>query len=239
MRIRAATVLLASMGALCAAQEVLYIDLTSVPQRTELRRPTAPPPKCNNEGQCTVAGSSVGGGVGDGAEDYRDPRALRVSVTSLDSIEYSKNTPVEVEFKLENAGTVPLEVPVSPHLSDLQPADAAEKFDYQSLSLLLQHNLTKALVLYGDPAHPGTLLLLKPGEWIRVRGRTEFTMSDKQWTEAYAAGEKWVIGEFWLRRVTFVPQPGGSFTNVENLYPRHLAGPAIMVRFQPTHRGAE
>ena len=62
--------------ALLHAQEVKYIDLTFVQQRTELRHPPAPPPECE-DGKCL--GEGIGGAsVRDGAADQRDSHALGV-----------------------------------------------------------------------------------------------------------------------------------------------------------------
>lgn len=227
---------LVALAPAVAAQEVAYIDLTGGAQRIQLRHPPAPPPKCDDQGTC-VGGGLGGGSVSCGAEDRRDPRALRVSITWLNSIAYVRTDQLEIEFKLENVGSVPLAIPVSPHLADLQPSDANQKFEYYSLSLVVVGNLTKPLALYGNAQHTGSLLTLNPGEWIRVRGTTAFTMTDAQWDEASERGDKYITATFWLRRVSFVPQPGGYFSHNANLYPRHLPGPEVLVRFLPPPKG--
>jgi hypothetical protein len=43
--------------------------------------------------------------------------------------------PFEIEFKVLNTGTVPLELPVSPHLADMQPSDASAAFTYMNIAL--------------------------------------------------------------------------------------------------------
>lgn len=215
-----------------AAQEVAYIDLTGSAQRIQLRHPPAPPPKCNDQGTC-VGGGLGGGSVSDGAEDWRDPRALRASITWLNSIAYSRTDQLEIEFKIENVGSVSLTIPVSPHLADLQPTDANQKFEYHSLSLVVVGNLTKPLVLYGNAEHTGSLVTLNPGEWIRVRGTTVFTMTDAQWDKASESGDTYITATFWLRRESVALLPGGYFIHATNMYPRHLSGPEVLVRFVP------
>src|SRR5438046_5302597 len=68
--------LLFALPCLLRAQEIKYIDITSVQQRTELRHPPVPSPDCK-DGNC-VGGGIGGASVGDGAPDQRDPRALGV-----------------------------------------------------------------------------------------------------------------------------------------------------------------
>ena len=103
------------------AQEVKYIDISNVRQRTELRYPPAPASECK-EG--TVCGRMYGSsGVGDGAPDRRDPHALGIYLLRVTPTEIDLAEPLQVEFKILNTGTVPIDIPVSPHLSDLQPND--------------------------------------------------------------------------------------------------------------------
>ncbi len=57
---------------------------------------------------------------------------LRVTPTDI-------NQPLQVEFKILNTGTAPIEIPVSPHLSDLQPDDESVAFSYFSKLLRRDH----------------------------------------------------------------------------------------------------
>src|SRR2546426_9748689 len=71
---RTLPLLLIACSARLKAQEVKYIDLSVVAQRTELRHPPALPSDSKD-------GTGVGGGYGgasvvDGAPDWRGPRAL-------------------------------------------------------------------------------------------------------------------------------------------------------------------
>jgi len=164
------------------AQEVGYIDLTSVRQRTDLRHPPAlPPSDCKAGMTCTGPGWG-GGSVTDGAPDYRDPHALTVQILSVVPDRIDPVQPIEVEFRVLNSGRVPLELPVSPHVSDLQPPDESRSFNYMSLALAVNMIVGDAQMqpiangpsfveLYGSREDPRTMLMLNPGEWIRVRAK--------------------------------------------------------------------
>jgi len=83
--------------------------------------------------------------------------------------------------------------------------------------------------LYGSADHEGTIWGLKPGEWITVRANVKLL----SWPSELVATD--FRGEFWLRRNTFYPHPGGGFTQMENLYP-NVTLPEISVH--PLHPAA-
>ena len=118
------------------AQEIKYIDLSAVQQRTELRHPPASPATCEDGTSC-VGGGSGGVSVVDGAPDQRDPHALGVYLMRVTPTDINPFEPFEAEFKVLNTGQVSLELPVSPYLSDLQPGDESLDFHYLSLSLVV------------------------------------------------------------------------------------------------------
>src|SRR6059058_6393130 len=99
--------LLFSLPCLLRAQEIKYIDITSVQQRTELRHPPAPSPDCK-DGNC-VGGGIGGASAGDGAPDQRDPRALGVYLLQVTPREIRASEPFEAEFRIVNTGRVPIE----------------------------------------------------------------------------------------------------------------------------------
>jgi hypothetical protein len=219
---------------LLTGQEIKVIDLTGIQQRTELRHPPAPPPNCNESAPC-VAGGYGGGSVGDGAPDRRDPRALGVYLLRVTPTDITYPEPFEAEFRVLNTGLAPLEIPVSPHLSDLQPSDESLPFSYFSLALGVQVGgqdpQGRDLVgygfieLYGSPRNDGTMLELRPGQWISVKAKVKLRGG---WPlESVSARFR---GQFWLRRNTFHPHPGGSSTDIENLYPNASPSPWIPVR---------
>jgi hypothetical protein len=227
-------ILLACPG-LLQAQGMKFIDLTNISQRTELRHPPAPPPECE-KANC-ISGGSVGGSVVDGAPDWRDPRALDVSLLRISPTDIDPAKPFEVEFEARNTGTVAMDIPVSPHLSDLQPIDESVPFSYFSLQLVvagegeLQGSKVSSsgfVELYGAADHPESMMVLKPGEWIRVRANVKLF---------YCPAESITMlfrGNFGLRKNTFKPSPGGEFTEVRNLYPNITPTPPITVHLLRT-----
>jgi hypothetical protein len=208
--------------ALLCAQEVRYIDLTVTPQRTELRHP--PPPDCDH-GQCHGEG---GGSIGDGAPDIHDPHALGVYLLRVTPAEINAAESFEAEFKVFNSGIVPIALPVSPHLSDLQPGNDSIEFNYLSLALVV-HNAPAHMPvlafaqLYGSMEYPDTILLLQPGEWIRVKANLKLEAQPPQPFTAL------LRGDFWLRRNIYRPKAGGQFTETQNLYPNSTPTPPIEV----------
>jgi hypothetical protein len=210
------------------AQEIKYIDLR-VPQREELRHPQAPQPDCE-AGKSCVGGGYGGVGIGDGTPDRRDPQALGVYLLRVTPTDIDPTKPFEAEFRVLNTGAAPIQVPVSPHLSDLQPSDESAAFTYFSLALVVQVEGPQRgtpsvgfVQLYGTTDHEGTMLVLRPGEWIRVRAMVAL----RNWPELTSTR---VQGEFWLRRNTFQPHRGGGFTTIENLYPNATPTPWIDIR---------
>lgn len=162
-----AIALLLGFPAILQAPEVKYIDLSTVEQRTELRYPAPPPPECDG-GKCH--GEVWGGGsISDGAPDIRDPHALGVYLLSVSPTDLRSDDPFDAEFKVLNTGRASVELPISPHLSDLQPEDAAAAFSYFSLALAvrLEDESTGTYIppvgyaqLYGAADHKDTMLVL-------------------------------------------------------------------------------
>jgi hypothetical protein len=213
------------------AQEAKYIDLSDISQRTTLRHPPSPPSKCDGPRPCGVGGGGGGGGVADGAPDIRDPHALGIYLESVSPTEITSDEPFEVEFKVLNTGSVPITLPVSPHLSDLQPEDDSAPFKYSSLALVVrvdgEHPSCVPCVayaqLYGRHDKTETLVTLRPNEWIRVKAKLSIQQP--------VVGAAQLRGEFWLRSNTFTPREGGGFTMMVNLYPNLTTTPAVQVQF--------
>lgn len=141
-----------------------------------------------------------------------------------------------MEFRILNTGLLPIEVPIFPNLSDLQPSYATKPFNYLSLALLveLKEGPEQAtgwlgwLELYGATDHDDTIVTLRPGQWVRVKAKIKLF----GWPSKALLG--WLRGDFWLRTNVFTPREGGGFTEVTNLYPNHSSFPAIEVQFTPT-----
>lgn len=183
------------------SQQVKFIDLTSITQRVQLRFPPALPAKNG------IGGGVGGGSIADCGLDARDPRSLTVTVQNVIVRNVDPKRPFEIEFKVLNTGLVPLRLPVSPHLSDLQPEDASAVFTYTSLALSVSpaedQSSTGYVELYGNEDRPDTLITLKPGEWLRVEANVDFSL------KLPPVGTINLVPGYWLHHVTFHPHPGG------------------------------
>ncbi len=161
----------------CLAQEVGFLDLTQIRPRENLRHPTVqtgqpPGPRgVNNENIECGPPTQMG--------------ALQTSLVSLDRSSYQPGDQPIFEVQIENVGAVAVQLPFSPNLSDLQPADAAQKFSYSSLLVQLWFGGAMwkttgggSFYLFGDDNHPGTMLTLHPGEWVRIIGRGKIRLPE-------------------------------------------------------------
>jgi hypothetical protein len=98
-------------------------------------------------------------------------------------------------------------VPVSPHLSDLQPPGEPREFQYLNLALLVRltstgpmHALGVGWVeMYGSAYRRETIVSLKPGQWVRVDAKVKLHTWPSHPSEAQ------LRGDFWLRNKTFKP----------------------------------
>jgi len=164
----------------CVAQEVSFVDLTQVVPRTEFRHLA---PQDAGPGQVRAAS----GEFRDCSHPASDAPALRTTLVWLDRSEYQVGDEEKFAVQIENVGSVPMAIPFSPHVADLQPADAGQKFKYSTLIVVLwlggeswseSQSSGSALALYGEDDHPDTMLTLHPGEWVQVIGKGKFTLSD-------------------------------------------------------------
>jgi hypothetical protein len=230
---RVALIIGLTFSVLTCAQEVKFVDLSGIEQRTTLRHPPAET-HCSSDGSC-VGGGIGGGSVGDGAPDRRDPHALGISLDRVSPTDITLD-PFEADFRVINTGIVPIEIPVSPHLSDLQPPDETKAFTYPSLSLVI--NLDGIgpeqalgigwIELYGSTDYKDSIVRLQPGQWVRVKSKVKLhTWPSKPVIAKFTA-------DFWLRENVFTPVEGGGFTRSINQYPNRTSFPAITVRFAPT-----
>ncbi len=160
----------------CCAQEVASLDLTKIAQRLDLRRPKA-------TSQLTSGDSGAG-------QTIHCPHSktkvgeLRTSLRSLDRTSYQLEDEPIFEVQVENAGSTSIRIPFSPHLADLQPHDPAKNFPYSDLRITLwiaaedgewSTNTGGSVSLYGDDDHAGTMVSLKPGQWVRIVGTGKFS----------------------------------------------------------------
>ena len=159
----------------CRAQQAASIDLTQVEQRVDLRRPPA------REGD-PAGHRGIIEPVNSCYPVPKDAPAVQTTLVWVDQDQYAAGDDIKFEVRILNTGSVPLKLPFSPHLADLQPADPARKFAYSELgvglelSSVLPHvSFTSnvgggGVTLYGHESHPGTMLTLQPGEWVQIIG---------------------------------------------------------------------
>ncbi len=231
--------LLLACSAFLQAQEIKFIDLSRVQQRTSLRFPPAQQPDCAPNQGC-VGGGYGGGSVVDGAPAPRDPRALGAAIDSVVPTDITLD-PFDVEFRILNTGLVPIDLPVSPQLTDLQPANEWQAFKYLSLALEARLSATSPvqalglgyIELYGSAEHEDTIVTLKPGQWIRVKGKLKL----HTWPAQPVEGQ--LRGDFWIHENSYQPHEGGASTQAVNEYPNHTELPSVAVRFSPTHSASK
>ncbi len=220
---------------LLKAQEIKYIDIFNISPRRELRHPPAPQADCGGGKNCLGGGEGIFS-VGDGAPDHRDPHALGIYLLRVTPTEINPAEAFQVEFKILNTGTAPIELPVSLHLADLQPSDESVAFNYFSFALVVRGegepqgprvDSVGFVELFGSPDHPESMMVLRPGEWIRVSANVKLLTWPSQPVSAR------LRGEFWLRKTTFHPRPGGEYIETHNLYPNNTPTPSVAVRLLP------
>ena|SRR6516225_1237473 len=154
-------------GSICSAQEVASLDLTEVNARVDLRRPAA-----TSDMPARYSGARSTGPCG----SAHKTGTLHTSLVSLDRADYQVGDEARFEVTIQNTGSEPTQIPLSPHLADLQPSDPAEKFTYFKLEIALwiaggdrwSTSTGGGATLYGADNRANTLLTLKPGEWVRV-----------------------------------------------------------------------
>jgi hypothetical protein len=168
------------------AQEVRYLDLSGVEQPTD-RRPY---------------GSRIENFSCGGTERLFAHRA-KVSLEWIQTADIYPHEHLGMEVRVENVGPSSISVPIHPNLTDLQPGDPATRFEYYSLRLPLETTVPGSgllvgwLELYGSSSRPDTLLILRPGESIRVRGEIVVQRSYERVQIAT------VRTDFWLSKNVF------------------------------------
>jgi len=92
--------------------------------------------------------------VVDAAPERPDRGALAIYLLRVSPTEIDPREPFEAEFKIVNARPVSIELPVSPHLSDLQPSDESLDFHYFSLTLFARIQPEASVVPEWRPSSP-------------------------------------------------------------------------------------
>lgn len=188
------------------AQEVGWLDLTDLHPRERIRTPHA---------------LSVGCGGGEGFE----PRfTTSVTLTYLDKTSYSVGEEVTYEVKIQNTGKEPMEIPWTPHLGDLEPADSSQSYTYLDAAISLdftEPNSNRRFSIYansyGSPEMAGTTRKLLPGESVFVRARRELQTYEEWWQTTIRESSPLnvrVSANLMLNKVTYNPgEKSGAATD--------------------------
>jgi hypothetical protein len=169
---------MAALVSICPAQEVASVDLTKLEARVDLRRPkeTSDMTGARSGAQSTIHCPDSTQNAGE----------LDTSLVSLDRTQYRAGDLPKLEVMLQNTGSVPIRIPSSPNLADLQPKDPAKQFAYYELQIALwiaaderwSTNTGGYAALYGNDDHTNTMLTLEPGQWIRVFAKGNLRLND-------------------------------------------------------------
>ena len=164
----------------CTAQEVAVVDLTKVGAKADsLRRPKATSPARGGYGSSGYTYSCQ--------DDRHSAGALKTTLVSLDNSRYQLGDEPIIEVTIENTGSTAIRIPVSPHISDLQPKDPAQKFAYYELRIALwiaggerwAKDTGENAGLVGSDDHADTTITLNPGEWLRVVAKGHLALDDE------------------------------------------------------------
>jgi hypothetical protein len=186
------------------AQEVGYIDLTDTIFRDRSRPPLTGRAACSDRPLTTQESQSE----------------VTVTVVWLDKLRYRIGEEATFEIKVLNSGKEPILVPWTPHLGDLEPADARSSYEYRVGSIMLnfkdpkdsQFNISEPL--YGSANVPGSLRELAPGQWFTVKGRKKVGLYEESWVRKEFGDSKFVVakvrGLYIQRNEAYSPEGGGS-----------------------------
>ena len=179
------------------AQEIGWLDLTDLHPRDRIRTPHA------GSGEC-------GGGAG-----FEPTLSASITLTHLDKPSYSAGEEVTYEVKIQNTGKEPIEIPWTPHLGDLEPADSSQSYAYLHAAISLDfaepvsnRSLSIYANSYGASNVAGTTRQLLPGELVFVRARQELDIYEEWWqskiVESSPLNVK-VSANLMLNKVTYSP----------------------------------
>jgi uncharacterized repeat protein (TIGR01451 family) len=151
-------------------QEIGWLDLTDLHPRERIRSPHA-----------------VGGECG-GSASFDSSPSVDVTLMYLDKTSYSLGEEVTYEVKIQNTGKVPIEIPWTVHLGDLEPADPSEAYTYLHATVSLdfvEADSNRSFSIYansyGAANIAGTTRKLLPGESAFVRARQKLDSYEEWW----------------------------------------------------------
>jgi hypothetical protein len=215
---------------LLTAQQSKFIDLSNVEQRTSLRVPLSEEPNCTPQPCVVDRAASV-------AACTTPVSSLQVVLERVTPANITLE-PFDAEFRVLNSGTTPVEIPVSPDLTSLQPPGPLQDFDYVSIGLRVLLDAVGprqafglgGVELYGSASHPGTLLVLEPGHWIRVKAKVRLHTWPSQPVDVR------LRGDFWMHKNVFRPEENGGVIASLDLCPNRTILPdSVEAHFSPVH----
>ena len=152
------------------AQESGWLDLTDLHPRERIRSPHG-------------AGGECGGCTG------LDPTLeSTITLVSLDKSSYSMGEEITFEVKVQNTGREAIEIPWTPHLGDLEPAESSRPYTYLHAAISLnftEPDSNRSFSIYansyGSSDVAGTSRKVLPGQWIFVRARRKLEAYEEWW----------------------------------------------------------
>lgn len=179
------------------AQEIGWLDLTDPHPHDRIRAPRPGSSEC---------------GVGTGFEPSIE---TSITLVNLDKTLYSLGDEVTYEVKIQNTGKEPVEIPWTPHLGDLEPAEPSQSYTYLHAAISLaftEPNANRSFSIYansyGSSDVAGTTRKLLPGEWVFVRARQIVECYEEWWPNRIRDSSPLnvkVAANLMLSRVTFSP----------------------------------
>jgi hypothetical protein len=185
------------MASTAFAQEIGWLDLTDRHPRERVRTPHA------GSGECP------------GIASFDASPSVDITLMYLDKTSYSIGEEVTYEVNIRNTGKEPIEIPWTPHLGDLEPADPSEPYTYLHAAISLDfvepdsnRSFSIYAYSYGAADVAGTTRMLRPGQSAFVRARQELDSYEEWWQRRVndSSGLKVkVSADLLLDKVTYSP----------------------------------
>jgi hypothetical protein len=179
------------------SQEIGWLDLTDLHPRQRIRSPRA------SSGEC--------GGIA----SFDSSPSVDVTLMNLDKTSYKIGEEVTYEVKIQNTGKLPLEIPWTAHLGDLEPADPSEPYTYLNATISLdfvEPDSNRSFSIYansyGAANVAGSSRKLLPGESAFVRARQKLDSYEEWWQKTISDSSGLnvkVSADFLLNRVLYSP----------------------------------
>lgn len=217
MKLVAFVFCLTAMGS-AYGQEIGVVDLTQpkASQSSDQRKETSLPPGC-----AKWTGIQA---HGDRRPDDNQPRPIRLEIIELNNEEFEVGSEVRAEVRLTNVGNQPIQIPWTTDTSVIQKAPDPDHIEWEEarFQVVLKDKQNNTILLksaeaslYGTRFDNGTIVTIKPGEWItaliHVRLEDEFHFRTNEiplgrselfleWEQAFRAWDRAKCGwnTFWF-----------------------------------------